>query len=97
MYWNKIKECLIKYGEPEEWSLDWMAIESHDGICGLNIKNKKGNIDISVISHKLSYGGKDDLFEIMPGLDGGENSVDGYLTEEEAIRNIKIIMDAKVR
>lgn len=43
--------------------------------------------DISVVSHKYSYGGKEGLLEIMASFI--ENSVKGHLTAIETIEIIK--------
>lgn len=89
MFWDNVKNELKKYGEVSDWNDGYMSMGKHDFICGLRLTTEKGN-DISVVSHKYSYGGDMDLFEIMPSVDD-QNDVDGYLTEEEAIKNINIL------
>lgn len=84
IFWNNIENELDKLElDFDEWNIPSMAIESHDNVCGVKI-NKDG---LSIISHKHSYGGEEDLFEIMPGI--GEDIVTGWLTEDEVIKVIK--------
>lgn len=89
MFWDNIKNELLKYGSVKEWADDFMVIKNHDNICGVAIHSP---IEISVISHKYSYGGNEDMFEIMPSVDN-MNDVDGYLSEKEVIRAINKIVE----
>lgn len=88
MFWSNVRNSLVKYGEVEEWNVDYMGMKSHDNICGLRLENKEFNI--SIISHKYSYGGTEDLFEIMCSLIE-DDGIKGYLTEKEAIEYIDSI------
>lgn len=92
MFWSKIRKKLSEYGNVTEWSNDYMVIPEHDNICGLGLIEQ--GKDISIISHKSSYGGNDDLFEIMPSInEEDEYGVDGFLTEEQALQYIDILMN----
>ena len=87
IFWNNIENELGKLElDFEGWNMPSMVIESHDGICGIKINEDKED-ELSIISHKHSYGGKEDLFEIMPGIDGDD--VTGWLSENEIIDIIK--------
>ena len=65
-----------------------MVLIEHDNICGIRGKFLNGE-DYSIISHKYSYGGKDDEFEIMSSWI--EEEVRGYLNETEAIELLRDI------
>lgn len=91
MFWSNIKRELKNLNATcEEWSVEYMVIIEHDNICGIKGKFPNGE-DYSVISHKYSYGGDKDEFEIMSSL--LENEVEGYLSEEEAIEMLRKIAD----
>ena len=89
MFWSEIRKKLIKLGANfESWSADYMVIESHDSICGLKGVFPNGN-NFSIVSHKYSYGGTDDKFEIM--AESAFDDVEGHLSEEEAIKFLELI------
>lgn len=86
MYWDNIIKELSEYGNVEIWKDTFMAMSEHDNIAGVKLRD---NADISIISHKFSYGGTQHLFEIMPGTEG---DVDGYLKENEVIEKIHLLL-----
>lgn len=84
MFWDKIKNELSKHGNTELWSQEFM-VQPQKEYCGIRGKTKQAD-NISIVSHKFSYGGDEDLFEIW--LDSKED-VEGFLTEEQVIEIIR--------
>ena len=91
MFWSDVKKELRELGATcEEWSVDYMTMAEHNNICGIRGRFPNGQ-DYSIISHKYSYGGDKDEFEIMSSC--FEDEVRGYLSESEAIDLLREIAE----
>lgn len=78
---NKLRELL------EKNNIDYTNKSNVSKNDGIDINYK--DYEISVISHKFSYGGNRGLLEIMASFIEGE--VKGYLTAEEVMKEIKTL------
>lgn len=90
MFWDKIRNEMLKYGEIKEWRVDYKVLPNHDNICGIRLYDKNDNDIISIISHKGSYG-SDEQFETMPPIhiNGGYGDVEGYLSEDDILSSLE--------
>lgn len=88
VFWDRVIEYLESKGYLNEtWNDSFISL--YDGVCGVRTGNKSTD-ELSIISHKYSYGGDEGLFEIMPGLN--DDDVTGYLTFDELKEAIDIIL-----
>jgi len=83
---ENIKTGTMKY-EGEQYGLK-VEIGTFMGGLAWLFTNKKGDT-LSVICHTGSYGRKNGLFEIMPGIN--EEDVTGYLTFGEVQEQINLL------
>lgn len=87
--WFPIIKTLLELGEKDAiiWYYDFIANDDGSNICG--IRGQIKGFNYSIISHKYSYGGEQDLFEVMPGIGEESNDVTGWLTVEQVIAYLK--------
>lgn len=84
MFWDRIKDrCEKNNFDYEEWCDVYMLEDNRDGICGIRVYFN--GEEISIISHKYSYGGKQGLFEILPY---DSDDVEGFLSEEDVLTKL---------